>query len=269
MFNSFLIKLKSLKSGNIDNISISLYKNFWELVKISSKMITPTWYNDFNYELQYLRGAFSTTGFLGLNKKNIKIENNKYYFFRICTLNKELFSLFTSTLFRLKMEKSVFKIENIEFNILDIICDENKSKWAATMNENDIEALFSKNIFNDVIKIKIVSPMVFKIGDKFSCEFNSKLLYGNLLKKFKKYSFYDIDKNVLNELSKIKIILENSKVQKIFLNNGYILGKIGDLSIDMNNINQETKILANILLNFAFFSGIGYKTEIGYGQILL
>lgn len=269
MFNSFLIKVKSISRGEIDNIAVCLYRWLWDLARRSKEIGN---LNNLHNEVEHrpfdLKGAFSVTSFLGQARRNSEIEEGKCYFFRICTLKKELFSLFSSRFFRMKMEGTIFEIGDVYFNVMDIICDKAKSKWAFSMSEGDLEKLLCRDA-DEIIKIKIVSPMAFKIGDSFSCDINPRLIYGNLLKKFNKYSYYDLNRKVIDELSKTKISLKNERTGKIILDRGSITGIAGDLTAYINNVDDDIKKLIKLLWNFGAFSGVGYKTEVGYGQIEL
>lgn len=269
MFNSFLIKVKSLNRGKIDNIAVCLYRWLWDFARGLKGGAS---LNNLRDEVEHLpfdlKGAFSVTSFLGKARRNTEIEEGKCYFFRICTLKKELFALFSSGFFRMKMEGTIFEISDADFNVMDVICDKAKSKWAFSMSEGDMEELLCRDA-DEIIKIKIVSPTAFKIGDSFSCDINPRLVYGNLLKKFNKYSYYDLDRKVLDELSKTKISLENARMGKIILDRGSITGIAGDLTAYINNVDDDIKKFIKLLWNFGAFSGVGYKTEVGYGQIEL
>jgi CRISPR-associated endoribonuclease Cas6 len=255
LFNSFLVKIKALEGTQINNVAEQIYKSIIEIIKQKN-------------EYDFLK-AFTVSTFLGYGRYKLDIEKGKIYFFRVTTLNKNLFALLSSIFFKKKILKENIQIENSIFLVKDILISGQQSKWAGSFNKEHIDCIFNNNDLDDILKIKFITPTFFKIGSKFYDEINSEILFNNLLKKFNKYSDYKIDKSCLEELKNINIKLENINKRIISLKRCKVQGFTGEITLDFKDIEQKIKKIAYILLKFSFYSGVGYKSERGFGQIII
>lgn len=203
----------------------------------------------------------TVTQLLSNDKKKILLNREKNYYIRITTLNTVTHTNIISMLYRYKVSKIPFVIGNKEFMVKDIILNEEMGKWCKTIeNLNQLENQ------DENFNIKVVSPIVFKIGDNFISDFNIQLFLKDLYKKYLK---------IYNE-EKVNLIYDNVNIKSKFILkrniniNAYsTLGYVGNFEIDLSGLPKNQKKIINKLLNFGYFSGVGYKTNIGYGQYIL
>lgn len=94
-------------------------------------------------------------------------------------------------------------------------------------------------------------------------------LKNNLIKKIKISSLYNkkILKYIKNfDINKIEVVSEEISIRNIFKYKTE--GITGKITFEIKDFNEEQLLFFNILLYFSFFSGIGYLTERGYGQVI-
>lgn len=259
MFNSFLVKLRAQNDGEMTNVAKIIHGSLCDVVNQSK----------YDFYDRNIYKSFVVSGFLKENIYFVNIEKGKYYYFRITTLKKEIFAIFTSFFFRKKIVKDNFTMANISFKVIEIINSPEKSKWAKSFSKKDIDSILKSNLSIDTINLTFIRPTIFKVGSRFYSDINSKLIFINLVNKFIKFSNYEIQDEYINRLFQAKTTANEIKKKKIRFNRFCTEGFLGNIDVNLSNIDEKTKKVAYILLNFAFYSGIGYKTEYGYGQVII
>lgn len=259
MFNSIVIEMKAENDGKIILYpGQKIHAVFLKIIKDVNEDMSEKLHND------EIDKAFSVSSFLGCKAyEELEVHKDKKYYIRFTVLQKKLFSMLTMTLFKNKMFSSNIKIEDIEFKILNIIYDNSKSKWAGVF---DMDKVLEKEIFENEVGIRFYTPTLFKSGDNFIREPEPKKVFGSLLRKFNKYSYYKIDENIEEEFEKIQIKEKKILIKKINLKKYYISGFMGDVIFNIPDDNEKLKQALYVLAEFSFYSGIGYKTTMGFGQ---
>ena len=249
MYNSFLVRLKA----DSDLIIKDTVKEIYNSIESLGDNI----------------GYFTISSFLGCKKYNLNIEEGKKYIFKITTLDNDTFATITSNLFRKRITKDYLDIENGKFKVVDIILNDSNSKYIKIFTEKDLDYINSKECKRDMYDISILTPTIFKVGSKFYNKLDSEIIFRNLLSKFNKLSKYKIPKEFIENINDINIIENDIIYSKVGLNNIYKEGLQGDITIDLQNCDKYTKQIARTLIEFAVFSGIGYKYEYGYGSLYI
>ena len=260
MFNSIVIEMRALSEG-----IIKLYPG-QKLHAVFLRIV-----NEVNIELSEklheneLDKSFTVSSLIGcdIEKENMIYKGKKYYF-RVTTFDKQLFSLLTMALFKNKMFNSNVFLEDIEFKITNIIYDLSKSKWAGMF---DMEEMLKKEEFSNSVTMKFHTPTLFKTGDTFLRIPEPDKIFGSLLRKFNKYSYYKIDEELFESFKEIKIEQKNIRMRRAKLNKFFIEGFTGEVTFRVENENERLKQAMYILSEFAFYAGVGYKTTMGFGQV--
>ena len=189
-----------------------------------------------------------------------KIIEDKNYSLKISSIDEEIIIKLFRIFFLKKLDRSVIKIGNINFIILNIYTN---NKYSKQLDEN---ILNSENTYNNILTVKFITPFFLKVGDRLIATLEPKYIIKNIEKKLAKSSIKEWEKYILNfeTLNKIRIYnIENTKLIKL---NNEVDGYIGEIQY-LLNCSEEEICKINFLFNFAFFSGIGYMCEKGYGQI--
>lgn len=261
MFNSFLIKVQSLQECEIENCSFKIYKLLEESL---NKALDGMKIHD---KLQN-SDLFTVSGFLSQNNEKAVLNEGKYYFIRVTTLQNKVFSIITASLFKLMMCREPITISDNNFKVLDIICNKEKSKWADVLNEEKIETIMNEGCYDNEIKIKLITPAYWdEVKNPLSKLYNFKEILKEILVKFSTYTNVVIDEFAMLELEKINIYLNNVKQRKIHCNNNIQLGVYGEIAFEISALSEISKKVFKILINILFFLGIGTGTRYGYGQI--
>lgn len=189
-----------------------------------------------------------------------KIIEDKNYSLKISSIDEEIIIKLFRIFFLKKLDNSVIKIGNINFIILNIYTT---NKYSKQLDENIFNI---ENNYSNILTVKFITPFFLKVGDRLISTLEPKYIIKNIEKKLAKSSVKEWEKYILNSetLNRIEIYnAENSKLIKI---NNEVNGYIGEIQY-LLNCSEEEIYKINFLFNFAFFSGIGYMCEKGYGQV--
>ncbi|GAB6190135.1 hypothetical protein JCM30566_18780 [Marinitoga arctica] len=232
---------------------------FFNVLKKANEEVSKKLHQNFNNK------AFTVSSFLGKKvDEPVSIIKNKRYYIRVTFLDEKIFNLFTVTMFKNKIFKEEINIENIKFSILRVIFDKEQSKWAGVLS---VDEMLSKKEYSNKIELKFYTPTLFKIGDKHLRYPDEEKIYTGLLNKFNKYSESKINESIKDEFSGIKIINKNIRRKRVFISNFYLEGFVGNVEFEIPPENIELIKVVNILSEFAFYAGVGYKTTMGMGQV--
>ncbi|WP_335743682.1 CRISPR-associated endoribonuclease Cas6 [Thermosipho sp. 1070] len=232
---------------------------FFDILKNANERLAEQVHEEDNYK------PFTVSSILGKRTDRlIIIEKGRKYYIRITFLNEEAFNFFTIKIFKSKYSKEKLKINDIEFYISNVIFHEKQSKWAGILTENE---LLSTNYNNNVIKLRFYTPTLFRIGDKhLGYPFPDKV-FKSLLKKFNKYAEFKINEDYANMFSDIEILNKRTYKKRVYMRNYYLDGFIGTVEYKIPTDDRNFFKVIHMLADFAFFSGVGYKTTMGFGQV--
>lgn len=238
MFVSFLIKIKVVEIDEKDNKICKFVKN--------------RLFNKYDVVVSNL-----------LTKDKCYILNKSYYI-KICTFKNEILKKITNNLVKLQLLQEKIEFQNQKIVIEEIIFNEEKSQY--------VKKIPISNIFKiekgDRIKIKFLSPTLFKFGDEYYSEPEPYLHLSKSYKCLKKYiSNIEIDEMPKYILRKIKCLNKEIKKSEVFIKNKKYQCFVGSLEYDLSDIPSEYKSIVLGLLYFSYFQGVGEFTNIGMGQI--
>lgn len=214
-------------------------------------------YKNYDYICEILKKEFSkeelklivVSNFLTSDKN---VEEEKRYSIKISSIRGEIALKLYRCFFLKSIEREKIKIGDTEFIILNIY---NNNKYAKQL-EFDIE----KEI-GDSVRIKFLTPTFFKVGNRYASNTDLNFILKNIEKKLKKS---DIEGIKLENSVEYTIKNEDIKERDVF---DCGEGMIGEIEYDLSNVSEDDKRKIHFILQFAFFSGVGYMTEKGYGQI--
>jgi CRISPR-associated endoribonuclease Cas6 len=125
--------------------------------------------------------------------------------------------------------------------------------------------------YGGAISFGFVSPTGFKREGKQFFLPLPELVFGDLLRKYRRFAGEpaspDIDSDTLAarfELTRYNIRSHAAKLRK----DRIIRGFCGDTEYSARKLSQSERKLASSLASLAFFTGIGYKTTQGMGEVL-
>jgi len=261
MFYSVVVKLKASKDGVYDFYpGQKIHSLFLGLIRKADETLAKNLHN------QQKEKSFTVSSFLGMNyQKPIAIQNQKYYFIRLTILDDQVFNAMITSLLEKNAIREPVRIGNIDYEIEEILFDQSKSKWASHTSD---EELFIKDYTENLIKLRFHTPTFFKAGDGF-CRFPiPQKVFSSLLRKFNRYSeSKKIDEAVESKLNNITIFEKKTQSRRITLRDFYLEGFIGDVTFKVPEDDKELVKIANVLGDFSFYSGVGYKTTMGLGQV--
>lgn len=184
--------------------------------------------------------------------------------FEVNTLNYQYSNLFEKILMDPGMLSIQFKNwEDIKFNI--------QEKRITTLTSHQLKNLFydEKNISKFDIYVK--TPAAFMQGGKYINLPNIEVMFRNILSRYN-YVFEDslkVDNDLLNEIMMNTYIGRYNLRSRYFpIHKVYIPSFNGNFRILVKG-NHTIKNYIRMLLKFAEFSGIGIKTSMGMGKIIV
>lgn len=204
------------------------------------------------------------------NLKKITVSNfftkdsefkKKTYYMKISSIDSEITIKLLKILFLYKITNRSIFIKNNNFKIVNIY---HNSIWAKQLN---IEKYDDEELKNE-IEIKILTPMFFKIGNQFLSSVEPMYILKNIIKKIKKSSLYtDKVKEYIKRFDINKVVIIEKNIDYNILSKYKVEAITGSIKFRINDYTNEELLFFNLLLQFSFFSGIGYLTEKGYGQV--
>ncbi|MFQ6055517.1 MAG: CRISPR-associated endoribonuclease Cas6 [Methanosarcinales archaeon] len=200
------------------------------------------------------------------NGQNMIKQGSKGWF-RITFLQDDLFGFFTK--YFLEINKDEIRLEDNTFKISAIYATNSKdNEWSGYRTYEEIY----NNTYNDIeIRLEFKSPTAFKRKNIAYLFPEPRLVFGSLLKKWNKYSPYQVQNSIMDNIEN-DVIVSRYKLQTKALhyrnkNKEYIVkGFVGIVDYKIRSRNEEIIKTINLLSDFAIFSGVGYKTPMGMGQ---
>ncbi|MFB0566142.1 MAG: CRISPR-associated endoribonuclease Cas6 [Candidatus Aminicenantaceae bacterium] len=261
MIGSIVIKLKPLGEIKVTGHGgENLYKLVLNILNEKDEHIAREVHDSKKVELvtvsPLLKGVKSTHGHTYLNPFQSAS-------FRVTYLKEELvgplingFLLFSD------------KAEPLPFSSGEVLID--KVDWQKGNNSifTSFEEIFSCAQTEKTIALEFCSPTLFYSRRKEKLFPIPKLVFSSLLKKWEAFSEIEIPSNIGEELKKIRVTQFRLKTEHVHFSEQTIPGFMGKVWYELEEeFSKETKKALNALGNFAFYSGIGYKTSLGMGQV--
>ena len=186
------------------------------------------------------------------------IIEDKSYLIKISSINSDVTIKLLKFLFYYKISNKIIFINNTKFKIVNIYHNNYISK------QFDIEKICSEELKKE-IKLKIINPLFFKIGNEYIASIEPEYIFKNLLVKMKKSSLIE-NIELKNEFNFNNIKIKEKNIKSKYIKDLKTEGIIGEITYVIENEDIELIKFFNLALYFSFFSGIGYLTEKGYGQ---
>jgi len=129
------------------------------------------------------------------------------------------------------------------------------------------EILLNAKEENTII-LEFCSPTFFEIKGENKLFPLPELVFSSLLKKWNAFSETKIPKEIEKEFEKIRVTRFRLKTELVNFSKYKIIGFVGKVVYELpETIDKEIKNTINALADFAFYSGVGYKTTMGMGQV--
>ena len=250
MHYSIGIKLKALDTDNIKFFTgKKLHAVFLSLIQEDQKEVSKELHDNQKPK------EFTISSLLGCDSG--EITEGKNYYFRVTFLNEKLFDTFSKKIASKILGGKSIKLEKCRFNIEEIIYRDSALAGKSSELNNSRKKL----------TVEFMSPTMFKDGDYYIRYPEKKYLFKSLLMRYNRYSDKNISENILNELHRVQYERMDIRLKRVQMKNYFMEGFVGKCSIRIDSSNKNFIDDINSLLNFSFFSGIGQKTSMGFGQI--
>lgn len=259
IFHSIVLELKALDSGeikfypgnNIHAFFLRAIRKFDE--KISKKL------HD-----QKREKPFTVSSFLGTEvDEPISIRAGKSYYIRLTILESNVFDIFTKSLLEKGVLQDVVNIGSIRFSIERVVFHNRFSNWAGKVS---VEELFEKSLPSQKVLIRFYTPTLFKTGDLHFRYPDPVKIFTGLLNKFNSYSKIELDNSISKKFSEIVVSKKRTMKKRVYFKNFYLEGFVGDVEFLLPFNDGVLLKNINLLANFSFYAGVGYKTPMGLGQ---
>ncbi len=185
-----------------------------------------------------------------------KFFEEKNYSLKISSIDSEVTLKILRVFFLIKLEGELLNISGNKFFLLNI----------HYTNMNSRQLLLENIEYRDKIEIQFLTPCFFKFGSRLLTSFEPLYVLTNVLTKLKQSSIAGDENFILTKDEIYKVEYKILEEKELEVSNKGTTGLIGKVIYYIDNNEELNKRLTN-LLNFAYFSGIGYCTQEGYGQI--
>lgn len=187
---------------------------------------------------------------------SLRFPQGEMFAFRVSFLEDELFALFGN-----KMLNCRLRIEGAGFYVLSTSCPgDNEMSRAVSLEE------LSRIKPYQGAEMRFISPICFRSSGIQRLLPESAILFGSLAARWRSVFGEEVLDTVPRDIVVNQFALRSCAVQ---LKNGAVSrGCIGKISYDWRRLNEEEKHVLSCLASFSFYSGVGYKTSQGLGQVL-
>lgn len=185
-----------------------------------------------------------------------KFFEEKNYSLKISSIDSEVTLKILRVFFLIKLGGELLNISGNKFFLLNI----------HYTNMNSRQLLLENIEYKDKIEIQFLTPCFFKFGSRLLTSFEPLYVLTNVLTKLKQSSMAGNENFILTKDEIYKVEYKILEEKELEVSNKGTTGLIGKAIYYIDNNEELNKRLTN-LLNFAYFSGIGYCTQEGYGQI--
>lgn len=208
------------------------------------------------------KDIYTISSFMGKNRNKCGVEKNQKLVIRLTTLDRELFGTINALLFRSRVLKTTIQLENIDFQVIDIGVQVQKSQYIH-YTQMPIALDGTPNSYS----IKLLSPTFFKVGEKYIEELNTRLVFKNLVSKYQKYIGNKIPREVVQEICTQSLEKNMEQHKRIIIDREMISGVQGTYRLNSGKMSIEAQVYVEELLIFATYVGIGHQSAIGYGAV--
>ncbi|MFQ6083041.1 MAG: CRISPR-associated endoribonuclease Cas6 [Candidatus Aminicenantia bacterium] len=263
MIGSILIKLKP--QGEIKIIGKggeTLYSLFLNILNRENKNLAKE-IHDLKSEKPvtvspFLKGTKFSNGYSVLSP-------NESVSFRITYLKEELLEPIIKGFISLSARNEPIKLSNGK-----ILIEKVDMQKATHAGFTSFQEILSKAKNEETIVLEFCSPTSFRSQGEQKLFPLPELVFSSLLKKWDAFS----GKKLLSEIAeiekefgKIRVTRFRLKTELLNFSKYKIIGFIGKVVYELpETIDKEIKKIINALADFAFYSGVGYKTTMGMGQ---
>ena len=183
------------------------------------------------------------------------------HFFRITFLEDNWYKLFMEYFL---YYQDRLKLSGSQIEIIEVLTNSNEDKKCNSITPKKLR---KNSQARQKIKFKIHSTTTFRDGDKHIVFPIHNYLFNSLYSKWEEFSSEEliVEREDFNHIYVSRYELESAMEQ---FSDCPIKGFRGDCEYELDANLSEDKIKdINLLADFAFYSGVGYKTTMGLGQV--
>jgi CRISPR-associated endoribonuclease Cas6 len=269
---STVVKLQARQSGRLPaTIGRLAHGAFFEMIKSVDPDLSATLHD-------IEQKPFTVSPLYGLEKARgqASVRMGQEVWLRFTLLQSELFMAFTQYLLAPQRVWPTLQLGDIEFLITETLTTPDSHEWAGYLDLNSVEVHASEGLPPDEITLEFASPTVFnrgkkeKLGRMMDPFPLPDLVFGGLAKRWQKYLPGLFEHGEVREYAQETVVIGlykmESKVNR-YLGNPQIgsVGRVTYLLKDKTNLPMLHQL--NLLADMSFYSGVGYKTTMGMGQV--
>lgn len=211
----------------------------------------------------------------------IKIKAGQEVWLRFTLLGSELFTAFTRFLLLppAGRERVRVRLSTLEFSISEVLTTPGSHPWAGYTSMADLcrrwqSAPLAESAWQ--ISLELASPTVFSrgsrndLGKQMDPFPSPAMLFGSLAAAWNEHLPMSLDKQAIRAYAEETVVVGLYRLEsRMFRYWGQPqIGATGVITyLLQDRQNQELGRALNLLADFAFYSGVGYKTTMGMGQV--
>jgi len=212
------------------------------------------------FTVSSLQGRFEVT------KEGLLVRKGEEYWLRFTSLSEVLSQLL------LGLSESVrsLRIFKKDFEVIRVAKDESGHPWARKINFDELYrkwALVEEDLPSK-IRVKFFSPTTFRSSGRNTPFPLPKLVFQSLLSRWNRYACTH-PSSELRDIIEDEMTLSRYELRTRMMDFGKYrqVGFVGECEFMLpKGIDRRLTRWIHLLSDFAFFSGVGYKTTMGMGQ---
>ncbi|OON90759.1 MAG: hypothetical protein ATN33_02275 [Epulopiscium sp. Nele67-Bin001] len=234
MWSSWIVVLHALEDGVVYNSARSMLKS-----------LKP-------YLADYT--GYTCSGFLKKNRNKTELSQGEKVVIRFSSLNPDILATINMVLFRHKIMKTSLVLDNVNFKVCAV------NECLQQFSIDDLPTNFPNSYY-----LTLLSPTFFKVGDIYIADISYAIK--NIISMYKKFLGASINLNAMEEIKSLPLQVISERDIKCYYNSEEVTTIKGEYVVDASHISDCAKHALYLLMEFARYNGVGYKTSEGFGVV--
>lgn len=269
MLYSIALRLHPVQEGSIPaTAGHQAYAAFLDTVRRADKALAKVL-----HEAPLPLKPFTVSPLLGVPKAlegRVAITPAKDYYLRFTVLLSDIFQQFMRR-FLYGETRPTLRLGGVGFLISEVLTTPGSSPWAGYTS---FVQLYNEAKPVEEITLGFLSPTAFNLGTKewgkhFIVFPEPTLVFRSLLKVWNAYAPLAFAEEPLREYVAENVVVKRHDISTQMLSypRHFQVGFVGQCIYGLMGEDEEMRRQLNALADFAFYSGVGYKTTMGMGQV--
>jgi CRISPR-associated endoribonuclease Cas6 len=195
------------------------------------------------------------------------VENGEAGWLRFTGLTEPVSEALLSTA---KQMPDIIEINHIPFRVTGVTFNPMEHPWANVVSYQEFAAsyLLTPDRHSSQVNLHFAAPTTFRRDGRYVPLPIPDLIFGSLLDRWQSFAPIALHPE-MRRFAKEVVTINRHKIHTHAMpkKSGQIIGFIGQVTFSVLHSDRYWLSMTHLLANFAFYSGVGYQTTSGLGQV--